>query len=194
MIDEAILNHEQLECLASPVRNDVFVRVRQLGAASARQVARELGKSSEAVHYHLKQLERAGLILEVARRPAPRKPESIYEPTARRLRLPGPDAAMEDRRLAQKTISNGLRDVIRGFEVASAIGENDPKADQRIRVIRANLCLSGDDFQEFLRLIDVANQFAQDHRSEDGERLQWSSVVFPVVISEASMDTADSRA
>src|SRR4051812_28092657 len=110
-----ILNADQLACLASPVRNEVFMQLRTIGKASVGDIAKVLGKSPEAVHYHVKALVAAGLAREAFRRPGVKKPEFVYEPVGKRLKLPNPSEGPEVAKLIRKSVAAGFRQTIRGY-------------------------------------------------------------------------------
>ena len=173
------LNAEQLACLASPARNEVLTQLRGMGQGSASEVAKALGKKPEAVHYHLKALVVAGLAVAAYRRPAPKKPESVYEPVGSALELPPPDASPEIATLARKAVRAGFSATARGYLEAAVTAEHDPAVRSQMHLIRANLRLSRKDAKTFIDLIEAANKFATHHRSEEGTRLIWSSAVYP---------------
>ncbi|MEA2553403.1 MAG: Helix-turn-helix domain [Fimbriimonadaceae bacterium] len=175
------LSAEQLKCLASPARNEVFTQLRILGKASIGDVAKALGKKPESVHYHMKGLVSAGLAKEAFRRPAPKKPESVYEPVGRKLRLPAQDSGSEIATLTRKAVAAGLRQTLRGYQKASQAAEHSPKVRARMHVIKASLRLKAADAEAFFKLIEAASRFADEHRDDSGERLVWSSLVYPVI-------------
>lgn len=167
------LNEAQLTALASPVRNEVFARLCALREASVGDVARSLGRKPEAVHYHMKALVAVGLARESFKRPGVKKPEVVYEPVSVTVRLPK-DNRPEIRELRRKAVAAGLRQVVRGYLEASERGGED------LHVLRVNVRLSEEDRREFFERLEAAAKFAQERRVEEGSRLMWSSVVFPV--------------
>ena len=177
MRESIVLNEEQLACLASPVRNRVHGTLRELGEASGRQIGEAIGKSPETVHYHLKALERAGLIEESARRPAPKKPESTYRPASLRLTLPSADADPKIRQLMTKAVSAGMRQFVKGYE-KSAASEGSPA--RLFNVLRANIQLRSEHMDRFMEMIEEAGRFAVEHRDASGEAVQWLSAVYPI--------------
>jgi predicted ArsR family transcriptional regulator len=173
------LNAVQLACLASPARNEVLTQLRGMGQGSASEIAKALGKKPEAIHYHLKALVSAGLAFVVFRRPAPKKPESVYEPIGTALQLPPPNAGPEVAALARKAVKAGFAATTRGYLKAAENAEHDPAVRSHMHLIRANLRLSEEDAKTFLELLESANKFASEHRTEEGARLLWSSAVYP---------------
>lgn len=175
------LTSDQLSCLSSPVRNEVFSVLRSLESASARDLAERLGRSPESLHYHIKALSAAGLIHEAFRRPTSRKPEAVYKSIDQPLRLPNLRKHPELAELTRKTVEAGIRHVLRGYSRASKQAQVDQELRKRLHVLRVGLRLSEDDIATFFALIEAANKFAQEHRSDSGIPMQWSSVVYPEV-------------
>ena len=178
------LNPEQLACLASPIRNDVFNNLRSLKRGSVSDVASALGKSPETIHYHVRALEKVGLIEVVAKRRTERRPEAIYASAAERYRLPTAEENPGALELTRKSVVTGLRRVAAGFEAASLASESETELGQSIHVMRLNARLSLKDFAEFTEMLERAAEFATEHESGQGQRLVWSSVVYPVVPSQ----------
>jgi hypothetical protein len=173
------LTAKQLACLASPVRNEVFLQLRTLGQASVGDIARATGRKPEAVHYHVKALVQVSLAREAFRRQSAKKPEAVYEPVGKKLRLPKPTDSPEIAGLIRKTVVAGFRQSIRGYTEAARRAESDPDTLRYMHVIKLLARLSATDAKEFMKRIEDAVQFADDHRREDGLKIVWSSVVYP---------------
>lgn len=176
-----VLTSEQLTCLASPIRNDVFTMLRSLKRASVAELAQELGKSPESIHYHMGTLEKAGLIEPVAKRRTERRPETLYASTAEQFRLPTPEENPKASHLNRKSVVTGLRGVAAGFEAASIAADQRPELRRSIHILRLSLRMSRQDLAVFTEMLESAASFAAEHESSTGERLVWSSVVYPVV-------------
>ncbi len=69
-----------LHALAHPLRMRILEQLRE--PASAAEVARRLGESRQNLNYHLKELERGGLVRRVGDRPARGFVETLYEADA----------------------------------------------------------------------------------------------------------------
>jgi hypothetical protein len=173
------LTADQLECLASPIRREVFTTLRGLGTASARELAEELHRTPEILHYHLKALHRAGLIRECGRRATARKPECLYEPAERSYRLPDLVKQPELAAITRKAVAAGLRQTTRGYEAAAIAAVDNAEVREHISVIQAGVTLRPENAAKFIALIEEANRFARQAESKEGLRLHWCSVVFP---------------
>src|SRR2546423_11730891 len=175
---QSILTGEQLACLASPRRNEVFTILRSLKQGSVKEIADRTRQSPESTHYHVRALEHVGLVREAFRRAGFRKPEIVFEPTASRLSLPDLRENPELAPLTRKTILAGLRQVMRGYEPAAIRAAHNPDLEKHMHIIRANLLLSRKDARTFLAMIEAASRFAKDREAQGGVGLMWSSLVF----------------
>lgn len=82
-----IVDRRQLECLASPMRQDILDRLAASGAMAVGELAVALGVKQTALYRHLAILEDAGLVLKAGSRTKNRKSETLYAAPARRLLL-----------------------------------------------------------------------------------------------------------
>ncbi len=172
------LNADQLRCMASPVRNEALTLIRSRREASAREIGDAMGMSPEAMLYHLKKLEAVGLIREKYRRPAPRKPESVFEMVADRLNLPDLSENPGLAKVVAETVAEGQKVATRGYLQAAEkalAGEGDKPT-----VWRVNAKLSSKDAEKFRNLIEEAIKFATSSRVEDGDRVHFAALFFPL--------------
>jgi predicted ArsR family transcriptional regulator len=85
--DAAItLDERQVACLATPLRHEIFMTLVSIGPASAGDVARALGRAPDGLYYHLHELVRVGLVLDLGKRPAATRPETIYDAVGHLIR------------------------------------------------------------------------------------------------------------
>jgi DNA-binding transcriptional ArsR family regulator len=84
-----------LQALAHPIRVQALEALRE--PASAATVARRIGLPRQKVNYHLKELERAGLITQVGERRVGNFVESLYRAVARTF-IVSPEVAWADAR------------------------------------------------------------------------------------------------
>lgn len=80
---EFVNDSEQIAALAHPVRGPMLEALRT--PASAAGLARRFGRSRQAVGYHLKALERVGLVRHAGERRKGNFVEQLYEATAKRF-------------------------------------------------------------------------------------------------------------
>jgi DNA-binding transcriptional ArsR family regulator len=86
---------EALHVLGHPLRVRILEALREPGSAAT--VAREVGEARQKVNYHLKELERVGLVAPVGERRSGNFIETLYEAVARSF-LVSPRVAWSDRR------------------------------------------------------------------------------------------------
>jgi DNA-binding transcriptional ArsR family regulator len=91
----SVRDAETLQALAHPIRVQVLESLRE--PASAAEVARRIGLPRQKVNYHLKELERAGLVQQIEQRRAGNFIESVYRAVARTF-LVSPEVAWADPR------------------------------------------------------------------------------------------------
>ena len=91
----SVRDAETLQALAHPIRVQVLEALRE--PASAATVARRIGQPRQKVNYHLKELERAGLVQRIEERRVGNFVEAIYRAVARTF-LVSPQVAWADRR------------------------------------------------------------------------------------------------
>lgn len=180
MPDVLVLNADQLRCLASPLRNEVLTRLRVMGQGSARELGDAVGKGTEAVHYHLKQLESVGLVKPLFKRPAPKKPETVYGPVGDRLNLPSVEGDPELDQLARNVVLTGMRQVMRGYEKAATKALSDPTVRPNLLVQRTNVKLGTEDLVRFRHMLTELQKFLDEHRDEAGTRVHWHSILYPI--------------
>jgi len=86
---------EALQVLGHPLRVRILEALREPGSAAT--VAREVGETRQKVNYHLKELERVGLVTPVGERRAGNFIETLYEAAGRSF-LVSPQVAWSDPR------------------------------------------------------------------------------------------------
>jgi DNA-binding transcriptional ArsR family regulator len=91
----SVRDPETLQALAHPIRIQVLEALRE--PASAAAVARRIGQPRQKVNYHLKELERAGLVQRIEERRSGNFIETIYRTVARTF-LVSPQVAWADKR------------------------------------------------------------------------------------------------
>ncbi|MEI7577084.1 MAG: helix-turn-helix domain-containing protein [Armatimonadota bacterium] len=158
MKSEVVLSEEQLKCLASPVRADVFETLKSKGRVSARELSTSMGMSAQTIYFHLNELLKVELVEVVERRAATKRPENVFAATALSYRFPEGQPDIEH--LVLKSISATLRRVMRNFESHAHDSEN-------AQILRTVICLSEEDLSIFKKMIFDALEFARDQRDDN---------------------------
>jgi len=125
MASEPLRGRVALDALASPARQEL---ISLLGdrPATVRELASALGRSRQALHYHVGKLERAGLIRGASWRGTGPSRERIYAVARPRLTVAATEAAA-DRPAARRAIEAMLR--LTGRELDAALA--DPNLRRR---------------------------------------------------------------
>ena len=72
----------QLRALGTVVRQEIIDVVRHLDRFSVSDVAREMGRPADSLYFHMRILEKAGLIRPQGERVTDRRPETVYRSAA----------------------------------------------------------------------------------------------------------------
>jgi len=180
--DTLVLNRRQTGLLISPARLEIVEAFAALGRASARELAAHLRRPPGAVYHHVRVLEQAGLLVEVARRKGPRRPEALYAPVAERLAVAAGSSADADRQALQ-TMRAVLRQAGRDVEAGFARGTATLKG--RFHGIQLSAALKPREVKRVLALlgqIDAMLRRAKRVRpGPDDDIFRWTSVFVPLV-------------
>ncbi len=175
-----VLTPAQARALASPSRLEIVEAFGALGRASAREMAAHLGRSPGAVYHHIRALEHAGIVREVARRPGPRRPEAVYAPVAKRLAVAaGPRAG--DQRAAAAALKAVLRQATR--DVDGAFVQSLDTLKGRFHGLQLSAALAPSEIKRVLALlgeIEAVFRQANRARSRAGDIFRWTSLFMPM--------------
>ena len=176
----AVLTPAQARALASPSRLEIVEAFGALGRASARELAAHLGRSPGAVYHHVRALEHAGVVREVARRPGPRRPEAVYAPVAGRLAV-----AAGRRRGDQQAAVHALKAVLRQAtrDVDGVFVQGVETLKGRFHGLQLSAALLPADVKRVLALLgelEAVLREANRTRSRAGDIFRWTSLFMPI--------------
>jgi DNA-binding Lrp family transcriptional regulator len=180
-VPDHVLTSEQLECLASPVRSEVYMAFRARSQVSVAEVADAMGRSPESVHYHVRALARSGLLLKTGQRPSRRKPEALFSAAHDRIRLPDSHSDPVLAALNLKAVLAGLRQAARGFEMASKKAQSNPETAESLIVLKTVARLKPRDLRQVLDQFERAFELARSLDKPGGIRFLLHSVGYPEV-------------
>ena len=173
------LTPAQARLVASPARLEIVEAFGALGRASARELAAHLGRSPGAVYHHLRTLEQAGLLREVARRPGSRRPEAVYAPAGERFAVAA--GAAKSPLPAAATLKAVLRQAARD---ADRVFGGRIAAKGRFHGMQLTAALLAADVKRVLALlnqIEVILRKANRQSSQAGETYyRWTSLFMPI--------------
>ncbi len=84
---QLILSARQVRALISPVRQEIVDALESAGPRSVAELAALLGQAPDGLYFHLRHLERSGLVVERERRKTGRHVAAVYDLVTRPLRL-----------------------------------------------------------------------------------------------------------
>ncbi len=77
----------QMEALTSPVRHQIHLVMEMLGACSVNELAERMGRVPETLYYHVRRLEKVGILEQVGSRIVSGREEAMYQLKGKRLRI-----------------------------------------------------------------------------------------------------------
>lgn len=117
----AVREPAQLEALGSPARQEVVDGLQALGPCSIAELAESLGRAPDSLYYHVRKLERVGLVVQRGSRGTGVRREALYDTPGRVVLDHDPGTARERRRLS-RLVGGALRIAERDFNAALASG------------------------------------------------------------------------
>lgn len=125
-VEKIVFDLDQVESLASPIRNEVFWAFAAEEPASVSEVAHGLDKSPQTVHYHVAELVRVGLLLAVDERKRRSRTEKLYVRAAVSVFSQGRTSSKEYRRHALRGFAATTRTMVRETEKVQQAMDEDP--------------------------------------------------------------------
>lgn len=169
----------QARALASPPRLEIVEAFGALGRASARELAAHLGRSPGAVYHHLRALEHAGVVREVALRPGPRRPEAVYAPAAGRLAV-AIGQQLGDQQAAERALKAVLRQATRDVD---GVVQDAEALKGRFHGLQLSGALLPADVKRVLALLgelEAVFRHANRTRSRAGAIFRWTTLFMPI--------------
>ena len=178
-------NLEALQVLGHPLRVRILATLREPGSAAA--VARAVGEARQKVNYHLKELERAGLVRPVEQRTVGNLIETLYQSVASSFVFgdetlwadPRRAQAMREQQSLEKLVDVGRRlhrDATALLDRAAFDAEQIPSAS-----LEVNVRLSSDeDRAEFMReLIKAIRPVLDRYGNRKGDLYNVALAAYP---------------
>lgn len=165
---------EELHALGTVVRQEIIDVVRHLPSFSVRDVAREMGRPADALYFHMRILEKAGLIVAEGERLTARRPETVY-----RCRAPGAQVMLDygsgDARAAKAALSAVralLRAAVDDFEAGRASGKAVMQGPERNLWAGRNVAwLDRQDLREVNSLLSRLSEIMGQPRKPGNDQL-----------------------
>lgn len=115
-----VTGETQRRALASPLRLELIGLFTERRAMSVAEMAARMGRSATSIHYHVRVLEEAGLMVRAGERPAGKRSEALYHPVAEMLMVDRTEGGEEGREELLKTMRAAFRMAERDLRAAFA--------------------------------------------------------------------------
>lgn len=170
----------QLECLTQPTRLAIAQRLEIDRRATARDLARRMGRPVTALYHHLKALESVGVLRVVAERKGIRRPEAVYALAAEYLSATEALKTAGGKKAYGRAASRAADAGVRALAAATVHGNPRFTGPRRNAMVRYYLLRA--DKQKLARLNRLLDELdASAVRSdEDGEEIQLTILLSPV--------------
>ncbi len=113
-----IREDEQRRAFTSPIRMELIGLFSEGVPLSVSMIAERMGRPATAIHYHVRVLEKAGLLKRAGKTQSGRRPEALYLPVADLFKMEA------DRQAPEETAAMALKTMATAFRMA----ERDMKA------------------------------------------------------------------
>ena len=162
----------QMEALASPVRHQIHLVMEMLGACSVNELAERMGRVPETLYYHVRRLEKVGIVEQVGRSVGTGREEAIYQLKAKRLRVDPSQTSPRFLKAMAKGCGSLLRFAQRSFERAL-----EARADRRmgpkrgLRIEQVTVRLSAGNLAQLNARLDSLQRFLADADKPSGQNM-----------------------
>jgi DNA-binding transcriptional ArsR family regulator len=160
---------EQLRAISDELRQRIVGALMER-AMTVTQVGDLLGIAPAKIHYHVRELERVGLVRLVETREKGGILEKYYRSVARTMSVPRSllESLSPDETIT--TLSEMFQDIQQAFTRAMMRAMSDGSADRRIALTRDHLWLTDDEVPAVIRAIDQALEPYHRPRGVEDER------------------------
>ena len=163
---------EQMEALASPVRHQIHLAMEMLGACSVNELAERMGRVPETLYYHVRRLEKVGILKQVGRRAGGGREEAIYELGAKRVRVDPKQTSPRFLKAMAKGCGSLLRFAQKSFERAlEARAERRFVPKRSLRIEQVAVRLSVRNLAELNKRLDSLQEFLAVTDEPDGKQM-----------------------
>ncbi len=179
----ATMSLDQVECLASASRAEVYWNCSPVVPRSIAEIARGVQRSASATTYHVNELVRVGLLIPVGEQRSGARTEKLYVIAARRGFLTkGFDAEPEYREKVLEGYAALLRLMLRERQSLTEATLTQPELGRLSTWRRYNVVVSPEVAEDFIRrMIETFREFAKEPPVEHGTRIAYSFFVTPTL-------------
>ncbi len=175
------LSVDQLRCLVSPVRADLFEALRLAGKASIAELAETLERSPHSLYYHVRLMVKNDLFKVVYTRRVVARDEAVYEVVASRLGFMRGSQSPIYREQIIKALRLSLRKAEREHKAAQSAAAAGNLDDEEIRMLRLQVRLSGPDAETLRRKLTELGLWAREREEDSGDLYSLTGLITPVL-------------
>jgi len=179
MATKHFLTGRQLESLTSPVRLAIVQRLEIDRKATARELARRIGRSVTSLYHHLNALEDVGVLRIVGEREGTRRPEAIYALVADYLSSAEAVKTRRGRKTYGRSAVRVAEAGARAFSAAMERGQPRFQGKERNALVRFYaLRANSAKLAELNALLNALDDAAM-RGSDEGEEIQLTILLSP---------------
>jgi len=168
-LESITLSLDQLKCLSSVERHQVFWCYAPNEGRAAAQVARELGKSAQVVHYHTQALLEVGLLRAVGTQKKRSRTEHLYAWAMATFRHELTQSTPEYRQESLDSFRATTREMVREMEDLHAKAVADPSVLTRSMLRRRYVRIPPELLPEARRRLTELLDWIHENRDLSGE-------------------------
>jgi len=174
-------SHQQMAAIRAPARQEILDVLAPMGAATIAELAVALARPADSLYYHVRLLQKAGLIQAAGSRRSGIHEEALYRTLAPRLRLayePGPQGNAAD---VTPIIDSMLRLTGRDFRTAMENPATVVEGPQReLWASRTTAWLSKEQLEEVNRHMQALLEIMADSSPEQGRLYAFTMALTPL--------------
>ena len=162
----------QMEALTSPVRHQIHLAMEMLGECSVNELAERMGRVPETLYYHIRRLEKAGIVEQVDHRIVTNREEAIYQLKAKSLKVDPTKSSPRFLKAMTKGCGSLLRFAQRSFVRALESGADRRSSPKRsIRIEQVTVRLSAGNLAQLNERLNSLQEFLADADEPDEQKM-----------------------
>jgi predicted transcriptional regulator len=173
---------EQLDALTSPVRMEVVESLETFGPMTVARLAERMERPADSLYYHMRKLERVGIVVETERKRSGRRHEAVYRLVSARIAVALDPASKRSVDSVVKLVSALLRRADREFRGAAQRGDIQYAAACRAALgRRTRAYLTQDALAEVERRLESLEKFVRKQSAKKrGRPFSWMTLMVPL--------------
>lgn len=186
----------QIAALASPARQEVVDSLSVSGPASIAELACDLGRAPDSLYYHVRALERVGLVVRRGTRPAGVRSEVIYDVPGARMVIDREPSTRGEKQTLMRVVSAALRSAERELRGAldSGLAVYRRCKGRNAWAARVKGWLTPDELIEVREHLDAAAEILMRGKQRPGTRLHTvTHVLTPLEPTERSKAASSAK-